>query len=142
MSLLPRRLSDRLLDMPLSQFPSLWQDFDTELKAISSELTMYEDKNNNIIVEAEMPGFKQDEIKVTVNRGFLWVKAEKREEENNKEKKYLQKSTHYMSRSCRIALPEQVDEKDIKASYKNGIIKVTFQKSKIAETKEIQVLAE
>jgi HSP20 family protein len=139
MSLFPKRLSERLLDLPLSQFPSLWQDLDPELKSVLSELTMYEDKNNHIIVEVEIPGFKQNEIKVSVNRGILCVKGEKKEEESSKDKKFLQKSTHYASRSYRIALPDQIDEKEIKASYKDGILKVSFQKAKATETKEIQV---
>lgn len=145
MSLIPRRLSERLLDMPLSQFPSLWQDFDTNLQALTGEmpgLTVYEDKkSNNFVVEAEMPGFKADEIEVNLNRGILWIKAEKHEEESDKEKSFYRKASS--TRSYRYALPEQIDEKqELKAVYKDGIIKITFQKAKTAETKKIPVKAE
>lgn len=136
----PRRFSERFLDMPLSEFPELWQDFETEIKGLSSELTMYEDKNNNFVVEAELPGFNREEIKVKIYRGVLWIKAEKKEDESNKDKRFLQKSSHYMTRTYRIPLPEQVDEKQaIKAIYKDGIITIHCQKSKAGEAQEVQV---
>lgn len=143
-SLIPRRLKERLLDMPLSQFPSLWQDLDLELPSLSGEvqgLTVYDDKNNNFVVEAEMPGFKADEIDVNLNRGVLWIKAEKKEEKEDKEKKFYRKSS--LTRSYRFALPEQINEKqEPKASYKDGILKIAFQKAKEAETKKITVKPE
>lgn len=120
-------------------FPNLWEELETGLKNINEEqgLTIYEEKNN-IVVEAALPGLKEDEIEVNLNRGVLWIKGERNEEEHDKNRKFYRKSTNTFS--YRVTLPEQIDEKqEPQASYNQGVLKITFQKAKQAESKRIAI---
>jgi HSP20 family protein len=100
-------------------------------------LTIYDEKNN-IVIEAAMPGLKSEEIEINLNKGTLWIKGAKKEETTDKDKKFYSKSTRSFSYS--IALPEQVDEsQEPEATYKDGILKITFKKAKISEAKRINI---
>lgn len=138
LSLNPRNLL-RKAQRSFSNFPDLIEEWETNLQDLISDqgLTIYEEKNN-IIVEASLPGLKEDEIQVNLNKGILWIKGESKEEEKDKEKHYYRKASR--SFSYRVALPEQIDEKqDPQASYNDGILKISFQKAKSAENKKISI---
>lgn len=101
----------------------------------TSNLSISEDQNN-VYIEAALPGLKQEDIEVTLDKNVLWIRGEKKEEE--KDKKFYKKATS--SFSYRVAVPGEVDEKkEIEASYKNGIMKVTFPKAKKTEPKKITI---
>jgi HSP20 family protein len=104
-------------------------------------LTIYEDKNNNIVVEAAMPGLNPEEIEINLNKGVLWIKGEKKEEESDRDKKFYRRSMRSFSYS--VALPEQVnDREEPQASYKEGVLQISFQKAKSSEAKRISVKSE
>lgn len=141
MTLSPQRklLPRRLLDMPLSQFPNLWQEFETGLENIFNEqpgLTIYEEKDQ-VIVEAPMPGLKSENIEVNFSKGILWIKGEQKEAKEDKEKRYYSKSERTVS--FMTSLPEQVEDKEPAASYKDGILRIVFKKAMTNEKKRIPV---
>ena len=76
-----------------------------------------------------MPGFKKDEIKVSLENGYLTVSAEKqeKEEEGGKDEKYLR-------RECRVScqrsyyVGDQVEEDSVKAKYENGMLQLVVPK--------------
>lgn len=135
----------RLLDRPLSQFPSLWRDLLEEdfLPAQSdfgfSGIKIYEE-SNKLNVEVPMPGINSNDITVNLDKGLLWIKGETREEEKDKKRKFYRTATR--SYSFSIPLPTQIDDKqEPQASYNDGILTVSFQLSKQAEGKKIPVKA-
>lgn len=125
-----------------SLFPSLWEEMAQQMDRIGSErdgsgLTISEDKNN-LYIEASLPGLKSDDIDVSLENGILWIKGEKNEEDEDKEKKFYRKASR--SYSYRLALPSQIDEgKEPKAVYQDGVMKITFMKSKQNQSKKIKV---
>lgn len=122
---------------PFWGFPLLEDSFwDLDIPS-SSGLSLSEDKDR-IYVEAALPGLKPENIEISVEKNVLWIKGEKKEEEQDKEKKYYRKASG--SYSYRVQLPEQVDDKkDSDALYKDGIIKITFQKSVGSQPKKINI---
>ncbi|BBI18294.1 Hsp20/alpha crystallin family protein [Neochlamydia sp. S13] len=128
---------------PLFRFP---KNLMRELEQFYGEerdqgLTIYEDKNNNIVVEAAMPGLNPEEIEINLNKGVLWIKGEKKEEESDRDKKFYRRSMRSFSYS--VALPEQVnDREEPQASYKDGVLQISFQKAKSSEAKRISVKSE
>ncbi len=103
----------------------------------SSGLSVYED-DNHVYIEAALPGIKPDEIEMTFEKGILWIKAEKEEEQEDRSKKYYRKSTG--SFSYRVAVPGTIDEgKSPEAICKSGILKVTFSKTKKNEVRKIPI---
>ena len=143
-------LPERILDRPFTQVPGLWQNlfphaFETDLSSLANELNtrgarIFE-KDNQLHVELPMAGLKPQDIEVTFNKGLLLVKGETAEEEQDKRRKYYRSSKRSYSYS--VALPTQIDEKqEPKATYTDhGILIITLQLAKHAETKKISVKA-
>lgn len=102
-----------------------------------SGLSVYEDEKS-VFIEAALPGLKSDEIEMTFEKGVLWIKAEKKEEVDDKNKKFYRKATSTFS--YRVAVPGDVDEnREPEAIYADGMLNVTFAKSKKHEPKKIQI---
>ncbi|MDR3623579.1 MAG: Hsp20/alpha crystallin family protein [Chlamydiales bacterium] len=120
-----------------SPFALVDSDFWTGDFAKSSGLSVSEDKSH-VYVEAALPGLKSDNIEVSFEKGVLWVKGEKKEEEKDKEKKFYRKASS--SFSYRVAIPGQIDEKkEPEAVYKDGVMRVTFAKAQVSQPKKIQI---
>lgn len=112
----------------LEQFPSIGED---------SGLTISED-DQNVFIEAAMPGLKNSEIDVTIDNGVIFITGEKTEEEEDKKKKFHRRATS--SFSYRISIPSQVDEsKDPVAKYDQGVLKLTFEKTRKGQSKRITI---
>ncbi len=126
---------------PSLRFPfSLLEENEDEWVQDFSEpsgLSVSEDEDN-VYVEAALPGIKPQDIEMTFEKGVLWIKAEKKEESQEKNKKYYRKSTS--SFSYRVAVPGNVEEnKHPEAVCKNGILQVTFTKTKKGEPTKIPI---
>lgn len=133
MSLLPT-----LFNRDLFQFPEFMPDF-KQLQNLGSDqgLTVYEE-GNNIVVEAHMPGLKPEEIKAGVNNGMLKISGKKKEEEKDKNRNFYRKSVR--SYAFSVALPDQIDANlEPEASYEDGVLKVTLQKAKSSQEKNITI---
>lgn len=122
----------------LGRFPAFWEDFEDAVSAFSQskELTLSEDKKN-VYVEAAVPGFKKENVEVTLDKGILQIKAEKKETEENKELKIYRKASD--SYFYQVALPSQIDESKSTAEIENGVIKLTFQKAPQSQAKKIAI---
>lgn len=101
-------------------------------------LDVYQDKDQ-VVVKAELPGLKKEEIEITLQDGELTLSGErKREEESNKEGTF--RSERFFGRFQRsVALPVMVDSTKVTATYKDGILTVTLPKAEEAKPKQIQV---
>ncbi len=100
-----------------------------------SGLSVYEDANN-IYVEAALPGIPSKDIEIAYEDHILWIKGEVKEEKKEM-KVHLHSSRSF---SYRVPLPATVDDKaSPEASAKDGVLKVTFKKSKGTKGKKIQI---
>jgi HSP20 family protein len=77
------------------------------------------------VIRAELPGIDPaEDVELTVADGVLRIKAERRVDETSEEKGYTRHEMRYGAMTRTLPLPEDVQEKDISASYKNGILEV------------------
>lgn len=81
-----------------------------------------------IVIKADLPDVDEKDIKLELNDGMLTLKGERKFEKERKEEDYhfIERSYGAFSRSFR--LPDTVNENDIKAAYKNGVLEVTLPK--------------
>lgn len=125
------------LRFPFSLFENIDEDWDLHEFTSPSGLSVSEDETH-VYVDAALPGVKPEEIDMVFDKGVLWIKAEKKEVEEDKKKKFYRKAMS--SFSYRVAVPGEVDEsKQPSASCKNGILKVTFFKTKKGPSKKIPI---
>ncbi len=109
-----------------------------ELTAWSPSINVYEE-NDRIVMEAELPGMKKDQIEVSVQDHMLTVSGERTEEKEIKEDDYYRHERRYGAFSRSISLPSPVDSKKIDASYKDGVLKLTIPKAEEAKAKRVEV---
>ena len=79
-----------------------------------------------------MPGYEKDNIKIEVEDGYLTVHASvnKSEVENKEDGKYIQKERYSGECARSFYIGEDIKQEDIKASFKNGMLTLTFPKTK------------
>lgn len=81
--------------------------------------------NGDLVVKADLPGLKKDDVEVTVEDGFLVVKGERKEETKKEEKEYFRSERTSGSFYRRVPLPSRVDTNKISAKVHDGILEVT-----------------
>lgn len=125
---------------PLSiwEFPSLEEAFPLAEFSGETGVSVY-DKGNNVVVEADMPGITDaDDVEITLDKGVLWIRGEKKEKEEDREKKYYRRSSR--SFSYRLSLPSNANlEKDPEATFEDGVMTIRFEKTAGNQAKKIQV---
>lgn len=83
-------------------------------------------ENGNLIVRADVPGIKPEEVKIEVEDDILTVSGEHEETTEAKEKEYVRRERRYGSFRRSMALPTGVDAKQIKATTHDGVVEVTI----------------
>ena len=106
---------------PLDLFDRL---FDTEMGASAIRVEEMVE-GNTVVVRAELPGIDPDkDVDVTVSQGVLVIKAKREEKKEQKEQDTYRSEFRYGSFVRRIPLPDGVQESDVTASYKDGVLEV------------------
>lgn len=116
--------------------------FNDLFNEIKTAVDVYETKDA-VIVNAQLPGFTKDDVKVTIEGSSLTIKAETKENHEEKEgRKYYRKEIKEQSVVRSITLPTPVSSDKAKAEFKNGILKLTLPKTEEAKPKEITINGE
>lgn len=101
---------------------------------------LYEDKDN-IIIKAELPGLKREDIAVSLHDGALSISGERKSEEKV-ENAEARRTERFVGRFQRtITLPSSVKGDQVNAQYKDGVLTVTLPKAEEAKPRQIQVSA-
>ncbi|OQX88074.1 MAG: hypothetical protein B6D55_01470 [Candidatus Omnitrophica bacterium 4484_70.2] len=99
---------------------------------------VWEDKEN-VYVEADLPGFEQKDINLALRGNLLTISAEREEKKEEKKKGYLRCERFQGKFYRELELPKEVDASKIKATYKNGVLKMTLPKKEEEKEKEIKI---
>jgi HSP20 family protein len=83
-------------------------------------------EDGHVVVRADLPGIKPEEVKIEVEDDILTVSGEHRESEEKKDKDYVRRERRYGSFSRSMTLPPGVEAKDIRAKARNGVVEVTI----------------
>lgn len=86
-------------------------------------------------IEAELPGVKQDDVEVNVEDRVLTLRGERREEKEEKGKKFHRVESSYGSFTRSFTLPDDADEDRVAADYKDGLLKVRIPRTAPKESK-------
>jgi HSP20 family protein len=93
---------------------------------------------DHIYVEAELPGFKKDDVDITLENQTLTISAERKEEQENKGD-YLLNERRYQRFLRSFTLPPTVDEKKVDAKLNDGMLSITLNKREETKPRKIQV---
>jgi HSP20 family protein len=87
-----------------------------------------------------LPGVDENSIDVKFSDGTLTIKGEKRDEREEKKKNFYLAERRYGSFQRSFSIPAGVDADRIEASFKNGVLTVTFPKTPQARKNEKKIL--
>jgi len=93
-------------------------------------------------IKAEIPEVNKEDVKVTVHNGVLTIRGERKQETEEKGKKFHRVERCYGSFTRSFTLPDNVDETKISASFKDGVLNIQIQKIEQAKPKSIEVKVE
>ena len=106
--------------------------------------TDVKEKKDSYEVDIDLPGFKKEQIQIQLENGYLTISAQKGlDKDEEKEGKYIRRER--FSGSCRRSfyVGENVEQSDIKACFKHGILRLTIPKKeetpKVEENKYISI---
>ncbi len=78
-----------------------------------------------LVVRVELPGIDPDkDVEVSVSAGMLHIRAERREETKTESRRGFRSEFHYGTYSRSLPLPAGASEKDVEATYTDGILEV------------------
>jgi HSP20 family protein len=97
------------------------------------------ESNGDVVLKAELPGIKKDDIEVTLNDGSITISGEKKKESELKRKDYYKWESSYGSFCRSFALPAEVQGDKVKSTFKDGILEVRMPKTDTAKSKEVKV---
>lgn len=111
----------------------------TSLNTPVSDIYMDEGEEN-LVIEAQLPGFEEENVDVSVENGVLSIRAEHQEKETDKKKgrKYVvQESSSSFYRQ--VGLPKNADADKISAHFEDGILKVNVPMKELPKPKKVTI---
>jgi HSP20 family protein len=97
------------------------------------------DKGNEVVIHAEIPGVKKEDIDVRVENNVLTIRGKKEQKEEVKEEGYFRSERLYGSFSRSFSLPSTVEASRIAAQYKDGVLTLSIPKAEEAKPRQIEV---
>ncbi len=130
--------ADTPLELLHREVDRLFDDFvrGFELPSLRSELRERRivpdvdvvESDKDIRLSAELPGVEEKDIEVTLAEGVLRIRGEKKVEEEEKGKDYLRVERAYGRFERALAMPAGIDEDNVRATFRNGVLTVTVPK--------------
>ena len=106
--------------------------------AWAPSVDIYENKDQ-IVLEAELPGMKQEEFDLSIENNVITLRGERRFEKTDESDNYHRVERSYGSFTRSFTLPQTVSAEDAKAEYNNGVLRVTLPKREEAKSRRIQI---
>jgi HSP20 family protein len=139
------RLRDQMNQMFENFFDDPWslRPFETFNSSLSTFVPRLELKemDADLKVFVELPGMDEKDVQVNLENQVLTISGEKKSETTDKSDGYYRSERSYGAFQRQVALPEGVNEDDVNATFKNGVLTVTLPKRQVvnASTKKITI---
>lgn len=96
------------------------------------------ERDNEYVIHAEMPGISKDNIEVTLSNGVLTISGETRQEDVERSgDRVLRQERRYGKCARSVRLGTRIDEKNIKANYRDGVLELILPKAEEVKPKKI-----
>lgn len=97
------------------------------------------EKDDAILVRAEVPGCKADDVDISVYNNTLTISGEKKETREEKDKGYYYSESSYGSFRRDVTLPAEVDTAKVEATCKDGVLNITLPKAARSKAVKVQI---
>jgi HSP20 family protein len=100
---------------------------------------IYQNGEHELVLKAELPDMSREDIEVTVDKGTLTIKGDKKVSDEVKEDQYHRIERRYGTFTRSFSLPATVDASRVAAEYKNGVLAVKLPMREEAKPRQIKV---
>ena len=122
-----------------SRLPRLFDWSATGLQTVTAPAVDVFEDADDIVVKAEIPGAKKDEIEVNVTDSTLTISGQKERKEEVNEDRYYRCERSYGAFSRSVELPSEVQAGKAKASFTDGVLEVRLPKTDEAKKKAVKL---
>ena len=136
-----RRLTEemeRMMEEAFEPFERYWERPRTLMRFFP--VNMYR-QNNDLIVEATLPGIRPEDVDISVSGRTLTIRAERREEKERREEEYYYREVEAGRFYRQLTLPADVQVDKAEARYENGMLRLRLPISGAAKEAHIKVKA-
>jgi HSP20 family protein len=133
-----------LAGMEVDRLNQMFADFQTEAfnQAWVPAVDIYETDSHEVVIKAELPDVKKEDIGVTVENNVLTLTGERKQEQSTKREQFQRIERRFGSFSRSFTLPTSVDAGQIAASYKDGVLTIRLPRREESKPKQISVNVE
>jgi HSP20 family protein len=128
----------RLLEESFVRPPALANGASSATPMLTLPLNVY-DTGNELVVNADLPGFRPEDVNISVDGDRLTIRAKSNESHEDKGKNYIVHETRYGSYIRTITLPTLVKADNAQANFENGVLHLTLPKSEQSRPLQIKV---
>ena len=97
------------------------------------------DRDNEVVVKAEVPGVKKEDLEISVTGDLFTIKGQTKREEKEEKGDYYRSEVSQGSFSRTVTLPAMVDEAGAQAQLKDGVLEVTLPKTEKSKKRAIKI---
>jgi len=91
------------------------------------------------LIKVELPEVQKEDVKVTVENGTLTISGERKAEKEEKDRRFHRMERYYGRFERSFSIPEDAEADNVKAEFKDGLLRVHVAKSEKAHPKQIEV---
>jgi HSP20 family protein len=103
---------------------------------LRAPLSDIEDRGDTVVVSAELPGMRKEDIRIAVDKDSITISAERRDAAEEKKKSYYYCERSYSGYRRSFALPAEVEPDSADAEYRDGLLRVAMRKAQKAQAKK------
>lgn len=126
------RFFDDLLSRPLG---SWWPEIRWPEEFLKAPIVDVYEKGDEVVLKAELPGMKKEDISITINEDAVTLSGEKKQEEKVERKDYHKFERSYGSFSRTLSLPADIQVQKASAKFTNGVLEIRAPKTEEAKQK-------
>jgi HSP20 family protein len=130
-----------LAGMEIDRLNRMFSEFygETFSRAWVPPVDIFETENHEVVLRAELPDLKREDIDLTFENGVLTLKGERKVDQDVKREHYHRRERRHGTFSRSFSLPNTVDASRINATYKDGVLTIRLPQREDAKPKQITV---
>ena len=133
------QMQDRINRVFGDAYTRRYDDDLTQRGEWSPPVDIYENGNQEIVLQAELPGIAREDLDVRVENNTLTLRGERKHATEVKQEQYHRVERSYGSFSRSFSLPTRLDTEHVRADFKEGVLTITLPVKAEAKPRQIEV---
>lgn len=114
-------------------FDEFWgRDFAPASTRLNTPAVNIKETETGFVLDIVAPGYSKEDVSINLEENVLTIASEKQAETSDKTETYTRKEFQYSSFKRSFTLPDSVNQNDVKATFKNGILSIALPKKEEA----------